>query len=431
VQTQAGIPAGASWPFVQNFFVILDFAVGGNWPGPPNANTIFPQDYRVDYVRVYSLPTTPPPSLVWAPSPPLNPSAYFSGATRASVSWKPPFSVFGASVTGYQLERATDAAFTQNLTSWTLGTATSYTDSSVGAGGTYYYRVHAVSLNGTSDPSAGVQATALAPTVDSKLLNISTRGFVGTGTNELIAGFLVGGSTTKNVLIRASGPALEKLNILGALPDPMLQVYSGSTVIATNSGWAGDPAIASAASAAGGFSWLDPTSKDSALLMSLSPGLYTAEVSGASGDTGVSLVEVYDVTSAGDTSKLLNISTRGFVGTGSSSLIAGFFVGGSTAKTVLIRASGPALDPFGVSGTLPDPQLQIYTGSTLLASNDAWAGNPAIASAANAAGGFPWSDPTSSDAALLLTLDPGAYTAVVSGVNADTGVSLVEVYDVP
>ena len=127
VQTEAGIPAGASWPFVQNFFIILDFAVGGNWPGPPNASTVFPQDYRVDYVRVYSLPTTPPPGLVWAPSPPLNPAAYFSAATRASVSWKAPFSTFGAAVTGYQLERATDAAFTQNLTSWSLGRATSYT----------------------------------------------------------------------------------------------------------------------------------------------------------------------------------------------------------------------------------------------------------------------------------------------------------------
>ena len=100
---------------------------------------------------------------------------------------------------------------------------------------------------------------------------------------------------------------------------------------------------------------------------------------------------------------------------------------------MLIRASGPAIAsaPFNVSGTLPDPQLQIYSGSTLLASNDAWAGNAAIASAAGAVGGFPWSDPTSTDAAVLLTLDPGAYTAVVSGVNADTGVSLVEVYDVP
>jgi hypothetical protein len=157
-------------------------------------------------------------------------------------------------------------------------------------------------------------------------------------------------------------------------------------------------------------------------------------VSGASGDTGVSLVEVYDGNSAGDLSKLLNISTRGFVGTGADVLIAGFVVGGEASKTVLVRASGPALvpDPFDVSGVLPDPELQVYNSSSdVIASNTGWGGSPEIAAAASTVGAFSWGDSPTNDSALLLTLPPGQYTAIVSGANADTGVALVEVYDVP
>ncbi len=169
--------------------------------------------------------------------------------------------------------------------------------------------------------------------------------------------------------------------------------------------------------------------------MTLSPGAYTAVVSGASGDTGVSLVEVYDTQPGSLDSKLLNISTRGVVGTGANVMIAGFVVSGTSQKTVLIRASGPALVPFGVSGTLPDPKLQLNRSnpdgtSTLLYTNTGWGGSAVISAAAAAAGAFPWTNSGSNDAALLVTLSPGAYTAVVSGASGDTGVSLVEVYDI-
>jgi hypothetical protein len=159
-------------------------------------------------------------------------------------------------------------------------------------------------------------------------------------------------------------------------------------------------------------------------------------VSGVSGDTGVALTEVYDATPEGaytpSTPRLVNVSARVQVGTGSNILIAGFVVGGTTSKAVLVRASGPALAPLGVAGTLPDPNLELMsqTGG-LIASNSGWGGDPQITSAAAAVGAFSWNDATSNDSAILASLPPGAYTAQVSGSSGDTGVALVEVYEVP
>ena len=289
-------PAGAAWPFDAPFFILLNLAVGGNYPASP-ANTAFPQTYLIDYVRVYSLPATPPPNLVWAPTPPANLQAYSPAAAQISVSWQAPSSTFGAALSGYTLQRASDPAFTQGVAAWNVGTATSYLDSTVQPGATYYYRVSASSADGTSDPSGAVQSAALTPSSGSKFIDISTRGFVGTGANALIAGFVVGGPSPKTVLIRASGPALSAspFNVPGTLPDPQLQLHSGSTVLASNSGWQGSALIANAAAEVGAFAWSDPASNDAALLTTLAPGAYTAVVSGASGDTGVALVEVYDV----------------------------------------------------------------------------------------------------------------------------------------
>ncbi|HZZ19673.1 MAG TPA: hypothetical protein VFE25_09900, partial [Opitutaceae bacterium] len=158
-------------------------------------------------------------------------------------------------------------------------------------------RVAAATANGTSDPSPAAQATTRVSSSTSKLLNISARGYVGTGANSLIAGFVVGGSDPKTVLIRASGPALaaSPFNVPGTLPDPVLQVFSGSTVVDSNSGWGGDSQIVSAAASVSAFAWSDPSSNDAAVLMTLQPGAYTAMVTGAKGDTGVSLLEVYDI----------------------------------------------------------------------------------------------------------------------------------------
>ncbi len=149
-------PAGSKWPFDHPFQVILNFAVGGGWPGPPDSSTVFPQDYRVDYVRVYSLPATPPPNLVWAPAPPTDLAARSSAVGQVTLVWRAPSSTFGAPLTGYILQRATDPGFSRDLATLSLGARTEYADTSVKPGATGFYRVFAESANGRSDASAAV-----------------------------------------------------------------------------------------------------------------------------------------------------------------------------------------------------------------------------------------------------------------------------------
>jgi beta-glucanase (GH16 family) len=444
-QKESAVPAGYQWPFDAPFFILMNLAVGGEFPGSPDSNTVFPQTYLVDYVRVYSFPSsTPPAGLVWAPSPPANVSAYSPSPSGITVTWHPPVSTFGAAVTGYTLTRATDAALTKNVSQWNMGLSTSYTDTSVQAGASYYYSVTAASANGSSDPSGPVLATPVAPSGKSTLSNISSRALVGTGGNVAIPGFVIAGSAAMTLLIRASGPVLSEApyHVTDTLPDPLLQLFrsnsdGSSTLVGSDAGWGGAALIASTAGAVGAYPWPDAATADSALLVTLQPGAYTAEVSGAGNDTGVSLVEVYSVQSGG-TSSLSNISSRQFVGTGGNVAIPGFVIGGSVPMTVLIRASGPVLsqNPYDISGTLPDPLLQLFESnsdgsSTLVGSDAGWGGGAQIVATANSVGAYTWPDATSADSALLATLPPGAYTAVVSGASGDTGISLVELYAVP
>jgi hypothetical protein len=308
------------------------------------------------------------------------------------------------------------------------------------------YTCTAANSNGSATSSPATLSVA-ATSNPGRLVNISSRAVVGTGGNILIAGFAVGGSGTsgqESLLIRASGPALaaSPFNLSGTLPDPQLQLFQSntngtSTLLATDNGWMGNTAISSAAASVGAFPWMNTSSHDSALLQPLSGGQYTAQISGQGGDTGIALAEVYDLTPSGSytlaSPRLVNISARVQVGTGGNILIAGFAVGGSTARTVLIRASGPAIasSPFNVPGTLPDPELQLYQGSTLLEANSGWGGSSQITGAASSVGAFAWGNPASKDSAILVTLPPGAYTAQVFGASGDTGVALVEVYEDP
>jgi hypothetical protein len=307
-----------------------------------------------------------------------------------------------------------------------------------GNGGAYT----CIATNSVGSTTSSTAALAISPTQDlGRLINISCRAEVGTGANILIAGFVSGGAGTSGsepVLIRGTGPGLTAFGVGGALPDPALSLYQGSGVAASNTGWGGNAMIIAEDAAVGAFA-LNTSSKDSALfIQNLAAGAYTAQIVGASGDTGVALAEVYDATPKGAytpaSPRITNISARVQVGTGGNILIAGIVVGGSTSKTVLIRASGPALVPLGVTGTLADPQLTLYSGSTVLASNGGWGGDSAIISTAASVGAFTWNDASSADSALLVTLPPGAYTVQVAGAAGtptDTGIALVEVYDVP
>ena len=259
-----------------------------------------------------------------------------------------------------------------------------------------------------------------------RLVNLATRATVGGAAGTPISGFVVAGSGSKPVVIRAVGPALAGFGVAGALADPRLALLAGSATVAENDNWASTDA--GAMSAVGAFA-LPVSSRDAAIVRPLDPAGYTAPVTAPGGTSGVALLEVYDAAPTGS-SYLVNASTRAFVGTGDNVLIPGFVISGPGSLRVLLRAVGPGLVPFGVTGTLADPTVTLYRGTTALATNDNWAtGNNAAEISAAAAGFGAFALPAGSrDAALLVTLPAGSYSAVVSGVGGTTGTALVEVY---
>ena len=262
-----------------------------------------------------------------------------------------------------------------------------------------------------------------------RLVNIATRAAVGGAAGVPIPGFVLAGNGTKSVVVRAVGPTLGGFGVNGVLTDPRLSVVSGPTTVATNDNWL--PADAAAMTSAGAFP-LPPGSKDAALVASLGAGDYTAPVTATDGGSGVALVEIYDG-ALNSGASIVNASTRAFVGTGDSVLIPGFVISGTGSSRLLIRAVGPTLAGFGVTGTLADPTITLFRGTTVLAASDNWssATNAAeIAATAATVGAFPLPI-GSKDAALVVVLPAGSYSAVVSGVGATTGTALVELYVAP
>jgi hypothetical protein len=187
-------------------------------------------------------------------------------------------------------------------------------------------------------------------------------------------------------------------------------------------------AISDAFAVSGAFA-LRPDSRDAAVLRRMDGGNYTAQVTSASG-SGIALAEIYD-TAPSSGARLVNVSARAQVGIGNGILIAGFNVSGNVPRQVLIRGVGPALSAFGVPRVLANPRLDLYRGTTLLQGNDDWGGTTAFTAAFAQVGAFALSGGSSRDAALLVTLSPGSYTAQVSGVGNTTGVALIEVYELP
>ncbi len=269
-----------------------------------------------------------------------------------------------------------------------------------------------------------------------RLSNLSSRAVVGAGEKKLISGFAVASvlSTPRTILIRAVGPTLGNFGLSNVLKTPRLTVFSGQSVIATNTGWqtnADVAGIVNATNRLGAFS-LSSNSADSVLLLSLAPGNYTAQVESADGSVGVALVEVYDVDPPSLT-RLSNLSARAEVQTGDGILIGGLVIEGGLKKKMLLRASGPALAAFGLQNILAKPKLTLFSGGNVLSTATNWsaAGNAAdLRTAAKAAGAFAFPE-GSADAALLVELNPGAYTLQISGADGGTGVALIEVYEQP
>ncbi len=277
--------------------------------------------------------------------------------------------------------------------------------------------------------SNGGGTEILKSTGNARLLNTSTRVMVGGVAGTPAPGFVLAGEGEKTVILRAIGPALTGFGVTGALADPRLSLMSGASVVASNDDW--QPAHAPMMAAAGAFQ-LTPASKDAALVTALRSGAYTAPI-GLTGTTaGVALIEFYDgaSNSAGATPLIVNASTRAYVGTEDGILIPGFVVGGDGTLRVLIRAVGPTLQTFGVGDALANPRLSLLSGSTTVATNDDWATGNSVAelqAVAAHVGAFPL--PLGSrDAALVVSLSPGAYTVTVNGANATVGTALFELY---
>ena len=241
----------------------------------------------------------------------------------------------------------------------------------------------------------------------------------------MIGGFIITGSAPKHVLLRAIGPSLTQSGVPNALADPVLELHGpGGFATVTNDNWRDDPVQQAAIIATG----IPPTNNlESAIDTTLNPGAYTAVIRGKNNTSGVALVEIYDLSPAVP-AKLANISTRALVGTGDNVVIAGFTLGGQSGEDrIVVRGLGPSLAAMGVSNTLADPTLELRDGNgALLASNNNWQDN-GVQMAELMSSGLAPANPLES--AIAVTLPPGAYTALVAGLNNGSGVGLVEVYD--
>jgi hypothetical protein len=294
------------------------------------------------------------------------------------------------------------------------------------------------------------------------LVNVSTRAYIGTGDQVLIGGFVIGGTQPKKVLVRGAGPALVDYGVTNAISNPRLQLFSGSTEMGTNDDW-GAPQfggtaqdIVAAEEAVGAFRF-PAGSSDSALLVQLQPGAYTAVIEGVNGATGSGLVEVYDVDRSAN--KLINLSTRGYADRNGKEMFGGFVVQGApgTTKRVLVRVLGPTLsrDPYKMNGVLEDPYLEVHSanGEMLLANDDWSTGSQGGISETNdfkpsvtyysekqiAATGLA---PTNRrEPCVMLDLAPGSYTVIAKPFElvdpdpevaqaAQPGVAIIEVYEV-
>lgn len=298
--------------------------------------------------------------------------------------------------------------------------------------GTYTVTITSPTGVTTSSPATLSFGGATNP---GRLVNLSILTTLADAADSFTFGMVVGGtgvSGGKALLVRAVGPSLEPLGVVGVLADPKLEFFSGATKVGENDNWGGAASTSAVMAQVGAFPFAASNSRDAAIsLPSLASGANSAKISGTG--AGTVLAELYDATPndqfTAATPRLVNVSVLKHLGTG---VTAGFVVGGSTPRTVLVRAIGPTLGaaPFNVPGVVADPQLALFAGQSQIGTNDNWGGTGALSTAFAQVGAFALAA-NSRDAALLVTLQPGSYTAQVSGVNNTTGIALVEVYEVP
>jgi subtilisin-like proprotein convertase family protein len=349
-------------------------------------------------------------SLTSAASAPVITTA--PAAVTTTVGGSATFSVTASSSAPMTYQWRKDGVAISGATGATL------TLNSVAAADAGTYSV--VVSNAVGSTTSSGAALSVAVGITSRLSNLSVRTPLGAGRTFIVGFVMTGGA--KPVLLRAVGPRLGVFGVTDAHPNPRFELFnSANASVAQNDDWGGGPTLAATFASVGAFS-LEADSRDAALSSSLSGG-HTVHISGTG--SGVVLVEAYDAGS-GNSPRLLNVSARNRVGAGGDILIAGFVIGGTGSKTVLIRAVGPTLSAFGVANPLKDPKLEVYQGSTLVAENDDWA--PSLSAAFSKVGAFPL-PAQSLDAALTLTLQPNAYTVHVKGLDGGSGEAIIEIYD--
>jgi hypothetical protein len=295
--------------------------------------------------------------------------------------------------------------------------------------GNYVVPVAANNSAGSGQADLIIDVAPPAVTKPPQLLNISTRMRVLSGDKVLIGGFIVTGTEPKKVILRGIGPSLGAAGLSGTLADPTLELHEPDGTVITNDNWKINAQTGQSQEADIRATTIPPTDDlESAIVATLPPGNYSAVLAGNNQSSGIGVVEVYDLAQTAN-SQLANISSRGFIDTGENVMIGGFIVGGGTGggnAKVIVRALGPSVP---VAGALGDPTLELHDASgTIVASNDNWKTRPDGSSqqAEIEATTIP---PTNDlESAVVASLPPGNYTAVVRGENNTTGVGLVEVY---
>ena len=248
-------------------------------------------------------------------------------------------------------------------------------------------------------------------------LNLSTRARVGTDANVLIAGFIISGADAKRVILRALGSSLS-LGEMDVLADPVLELHAPGGTIMTNDNWRDtqEQEIIDT-------TLQPPADQESAIVATLNPGSYTTVVRGKDNGSGLGLVELYDLDQVA--SELANISSRGFVAAGDDVMIAGLIFSGENNATAVVRGLGPSLSQFGIGDSLQDPILDLYDANgAVIASDDDWRDSQEAALEASTLA--PADD---REAAVLVQLTAGAYTAVLRGKDGTQGIGLIEAYN--
>jgi hypothetical protein len=311
--------------------------------------------------------------------------------------------------------------------------------------GSYSVAIAASNPQGTTPAVLTIIIDSASGANASWIANLSARAIVQGQQNILITGFVTSGTSSKALLVRGVGPSLAQFDVSNFLPDPQMTLFdSGGDSLASITAW--DPNLSSTFAEAGAFNFV-PGSIDTATVQSFSPGAYTVQVASTGSNSGVALAEIYDLGAGDPVNRLVNISARAMVGTGSDILIGGFVVGGNALETLLIRGVGPTLSSFGINNYLASPVLTIYDSSNNVIASIAGWGNDAVytpgpgldatsgmsvASCTSGSftnvGAFMLAD-GSADSAMIITLPAGTYTAQVAGENGATGVALVEIYE--